>query len=214
MINTIEVVLVDDHKIFRVGMEALLSGLNNISVIGDVDCGDDLFRLLRKKEPDIVFMDINLGNENGIEITRKVVARYPHIKVIALTSSDEVNNVNDMLEAGASAFLLKNSGEKELQKAIEEVLKGNSYFSKEFLFLAKQFQPGARKKSSIQLSERELEVLQFICQGYSNQEISNNIGISIHTVDTHRRNLLSKTGAKNTASLVMIAFRDRLLDLD
>jgi DNA-binding NarL/FixJ family response regulator len=214
MNDKIDIVLVDDHKIFRVGLEALLSGLDNINVVGDVERGEDLFKLLRKEEPDIIFMDVNLDDESGIDLTRKVLARYPFIKIIALTSSDEVNNFNEMIDAGASAFILKNASEKELQKAIDEVIKDNNYFSREFLFLAKQFNGKPKKRSNIHLSERELQVLKLICEGNSNQEIAGQIGISVHTVDTHRRNLLSKTEARNTASLVMIALRDGLLELD
>lgn len=214
MENLIEVIIVDDHKIFRVGLEALISSFENVNVVGEAENSSELFQLLKKTEPDIIFMDLNLGGENGIDITKKVLARYPDIIVIAITSSDEVNNFNDMLEAGASAFLLKNVSETELRQAISEVVKGNNYFSKEFLFLAKQFTKQTGKKSKIQLSDRETEVLNLICQGYSNQEIALSIDLSIHTVDTHRKNLLNKTGAKNTARLVMIAFREGLLDVN
>lgn len=215
MENLLEIIIVDDHKIFRVGLEALISTFENVDVIGDVENGAELFQLLRKTEPDIIFMDIHLGEENGIDLTRKVLAKYPDIIVVALTSSDEVNNFNEMMEAGASGFILKNAAEQELKKAIEEVVKGNTYFSREFLFLARQFTSKQRKKkSSIQLSEREKEVLSLICQGFSNQEIANQVDLSVHTVDSHRRNLLTKTGARNTASLVMIAFRDELIELD
>lgn len=214
MENLLDIIIVDDHKIFRIGLEALIGSFENVNVIGDVENGAALFQLLKKTEPDIIFMDIHLGDENGIELTRKVIARYPDIIVVALTSSDEINNFNDMMEAGASGFMLKNAAESELKKAIEEVVKGNTYFSKEFLILARQFSSRQRKKkSSIQLSEREKEVLSFICQGFSNQEIAGHVDLSVHTVDSHRRNLLTKTGARNTASLVMIAFRDELLEL-
>lgn len=214
MEQKLEIILVDDHKIIRVGLKAILESFDNIEVIGDVDNGLDLFKLLKKTEPDIIFMDINLENESGIDITRKVVSRYSDIIVIAFTSSEEVNSVSEMLDAGASAFLLKNASEMEIKKAIDEVVKGNSYFSKEFVLLAKQFNSKPRKRSHIQISDREKEVLTLICKGHSNQEIADEIGLSIHTVDSHRRNLLTKTEAKNTASLVMIAIRDELVELD
>lgn len=214
MEQTIEVIIVDDHKIIRVGLKAILESFDNIDVVGDVENSTELFQLLRKTEPDIIFMDINLEDESGIDLTRKVIARYPDIIVIAFTSSEEVNSVSDMLDAGASAFLLKNSSEKEIITAINEVVKGNSYFSKEFVFLAKQFNSKPKKRSKIQLSERETEVLTLICKGHSNQEIAIEIGLSIHTVDSHRRNLLNKMSAKNTASLVMLAMRDDLVDIE
>ena len=212
--QSVEIVIVDDHKIFRIGLEAILSDFENVTVIGEASNGNELMQLLKKEEPDIIFMDINLENESGIDLTRKVLAKYSDIIVIAITSSDEVNNFNEMLEAGASAFLLKNAKEKELHQAIEEVLKGNNFFSREFLLMARQFTSCSKRKPNIHLSEREEEVLKLICQGHSNQEIADLINISYHTVDSHRRNLLSKTGARNTASLVMIAFRDGLLDME
>lgn len=214
MEQQLEVILVDDHKIIRVGLRAILESFDNIDVIGDVDSGNDLMQMLKKTEPDIIFMDINLDGESGIELTRKVLAKYPDIIVIAFTSSEEVNSVTEMIDAGASAFLLKNASDDELKKAIDEVVKGNSYFSKEFLFLAKQFGKKPKSRSKIQLSDREKEVLRLICHGHSNQEIADTIDLSIHTVDSHRRNLLNKTGAKNTASLVMLAVKDDLVDLD
>lgn len=216
MENELEIIIVDDHRVFRVGLEAILESMENISVIGDVDNGEDLFKLLNKTEPDIVFMDIELSREeNGIDLTRRIRTKYKDIIVIAMTSSDEVNYFNDMMNAGASAFLLKNATEKEIENAIIEVTKGNNYFSREFLYLSKQFNRNhSKRNTSLQLSERETEVLNLICQGLSNQEISEEIGKSIHTVDTHRRNLLTKTGAKNTASLVMTAFKEGLIDID
>jgi DNA-binding NarL/FixJ family response regulator len=214
MQNKIEVIITDDHKIFRVGMEAILSSMENVSVIGEAENSDQLFCLLRKTEPDIVFMDVNLVNENGIDITRKLLAKYPDIIVIAMTSSDEVNNFNEMLDAGASAFMLKNATEQEIEKAIHAVVQGESYFSAEFLHLAKNFYRKPKKRNSIIISDREKEVLGLICQGLSNQEIADSICLSIHTVDSHRRNLLSKTGARNTASLVMIALRDELIEIE
>ena len=214
MEQQLEIILVDDHKIIRVGLRAILETFDNIDVIGDVESGADLLLLLKKTEPDIIFMDLNLGGESGIDLTRKVLAKYPDIIVIAFTSSEEVNSVTEMIDAGASAFLLKNASDDELKKAIDEVVKGNSFFSKEFLFLAKQFHKKPKSKSKIQLSDREKEVLSLICHGHSNQEIADSIDLSVHTVDSHRRNLLTKTGAKNTASLVMLAVKDELVDLD
>ncbi|HBH47730.1 MAG TPA: DNA-binding response regulator [Bacteroidales bacterium] len=213
MESKLEIIITDDHKIFRVGLEAILSGFENIEVIGDAENGKELFELLRKTEPDIIFMDVNLVEESGIDLTRKVLAKYPDIIVIALTSSDEVNNFNDMLEAGASAFMLKGASEQEIKRAIDTVVAGDYYFSKEFMFLAKNFYKQPKKTSKIVLSDREKEVLSLICQGHSNQEIADAIDLSVHTVDSHRRNLLNKTSARNTASLVMIALRDGLIEV-
>ena len=210
MEKEIKIIVVDDHKAFRIGLVAVMEMIDNVNVIGDVATGNELFRLLQINKPDIIFMDINLTEENGIDLTRRVLSKYQEIVVIAITSSDEAYNLIEMLDAGASAFILKNAGNKEIQDAIDTVRNGKTYFSREFLFLTKQFAPKTKKKPNIKLSDREREILGLICKGMSNKEIANIIDLSIHTVDTHRRNLLDKTGARNTASLVMIAFRDEL----
>jgi DNA-binding NarL/FixJ family response regulator len=210
MEDIIKIIIVDDHTIFKTGLEILLNRIPHVKVIGDADSREQLFNLLGKNIPDIIFMDINLGYENGIKITKEVLSKYPAIKVIALTMSEEVTDFNAMLSVGASGFLLKNVKEKELSEAIEMVMSGESYFSKEFLILARQQSPVKTIQSKITLSEREREVLSLICTGYSNQQIAEKIHISIHTVDGHRRSLFYKTGATNVANLVMIAFQNGL----
>lgn len=212
MDEIVTIVIVDDHEIFRLGLNVMLNNINYTKVIGEASDSTQLFNLLKKNQPDLIFMDINLGNENGIEISKKVLAKYPNIYIVAITASDEISYFNEMIDAGAVGFLLKNITEIELRKALDEILNGNMYFAKEFLLIARQLNPSQTRKSSIQLSEREKEVLRLICHGYSNQEIANELFLSYHTVDAHRRNLLTKTGAKNTASMIMTAFKEGLIE--
>lgn len=214
MDKVVSVVSVDDHEIFRLGLISILHKIPSIKVIGDVENGVHLFNLLKQNVPDIIFMDIDLGDENGIDVTRKVLAKYPNVMVLAITSSDEIRYFNEMIEAGAVGFLLKNIREAELKVAIQEVLEGNMYFSKEFLIIARQLNPVQKKSKNYQISDREKEVLRLICQGYSNQEISDHLILSVHTVDAHRRNLLSKLNARNTAEMIMISFREGLINCD
>ena len=214
MDKVVSVVSVDDHEIFRLGLISILNKIPSIKVIGDVENGVHLFNLLKHNVPDIIFMDIDLGDENGIDVTRKVLAKYPNVMVLAITSSDEIRYFNEMIEAGAVGFLLKNIRETELKVAIQEVLEGNMYFSKEFLIIARQLNPVQKKSKNYQISDREKEVLRLICQGYSNQEISDHLILSVHTVDAHRRNLLSKLNARNTAEMIMISFREGLINCD
>lgn len=215
MEENINVIIVDDHKICRVGLEMLLEEIENVTILGQASSGDELFRLLKKHDPDIIFMDLNLGTEKGSDITRKVLAKQKNTYVIACTSSDELSSFLEMMEAGASAFLLKNVTEDEIQLAITEVINGKNYFSKEFMSFAKNFYKKPRQRNTkIKLTEKEEEVLQLICSGYSNNEIAETMNLSHHTIDTHRRNLFNKTGAKNAASLVMIALQEGLVSLD
>lgn len=213
MKDIVTVIIVDDHEMSRIGLSTMLETIDYIKVIGTAGNSKQLFTLLRTEEPDIIFMDIDLTGENGIDITRKVLAQHSDIYVVAFTSSDEVSNFSNMIDAGAFGFLLKNVSMQELHKAIDEITNGNMYFSKEFLLIARQLVPSTKvKKAGIKLSEREKEVLRFICLGFSNQEIADELFLSYHTIDAHRRNLLSKTGARNTASMIMISIRDGLID--
>lgn len=214
MDEIVSVVIVDDHEIFRVGLGLILNNIAYTKVIGETSNGNQLFNLLKKREPDVIFMDINLGNESGIDLTRKVLSIYPDVYIVAITSSEEIGHFNDMMDTGAGGFILKNITEQELKKALDEILLGNMYFSKEFLVVARQLVPAKKKKSKIQISDREKEILRLICLGYSNQEIADELYLSFHTVDVHRRNLLAKTGARNTASMIMTAFKEGLIDYD
>ncbi len=210
--NDIKAIIVDDHEIFRMGLSACLGKIGGLSVIGEFEEGQGLFKMLMNTEPDIVFMDLNLGEESGINLTRKLKAKFPSVHVIAITSYNDINHFKKMIDANADGYLLKNISEAELKNAIEEIMSGNQYFSKEFLLLARTVIPGKQRNRSIVLTDREREILRLICQGCSNQEIAEALDISRHTADTHRRNILSKTGAKNSAEMIMISFREGLIE--
>lgn len=212
MDNEISAILVDDHEIFRCGLRLTLDKLLNVKVIGETGNGEELFRLIKKEEPDIVFMDIVLGDENGVALTRKLKAKYPLIYVVAMTSSEEIRDFKGMVEANAEGFLLKTITEVELKKAIHEILAGRQYFSKEFLIVAKTMFSSHKKASSIRITKREKDILRLICQGLSNQEIADSLGLSYHTVDAHRRSVIHKTGARNTAEMIMVSFKEGLID--
>ena len=205
------ILIVDDQEIIRAGVESLLNGLSNAKVVGQAQNRVQVFNFLKSNEVDLIFMDIHLGEESGIALTREIIAKYPDIKVIALTISEGIGLFNDMIAAGASGFLLKNIKEADLENAINAVMEGDNYFSKEYLALVKP-KNTVKYKSKIILSEREKEVLGLICKGNSNNEIADELNISVYTADQHRRNLLLKTDAKNTAQLVMIAFKEGLIN--
>ena len=215
MDDIVSVVIVDDHEIFRMGLGVMLNDIPYTKLIGEASNSTQLFNLLKKNEPDIIFMDIDLGDEYGVDVARKVLAKYPYTYIIAITSSDEIRYFKDMIDAGAAGFLLKNVTRDELSTALKEIIAGNQYFSKEFLVIARSLNASAKpKKSKIQLSDREKEVLRLICQGCSNQEVADELFLSPHTVDSHRRNLLNKTNARNTAEMIMISFRDGLINYE
>ncbi len=214
MDNKISVIIVDDFELSRLGLRHMLKSIPFIEETREAINSKELFEHLKKDEADLILMDVHLEDENGIEVTQQVINKYPHTYIIAITSSQDIKNFIDMINAGASGFLLKNVTQTELKKAISHILKGETYYSKEFMTVAKQLQPKQRKKSAVQLSDRELEVLKHICQGYSNQEIAEKLALSSHTIDAHRKKLLSKIGAKNTASMIMISLRDGIINMN
>lgn len=214
MEDKISVVIVDDFELSRVGLRYMLKTIPYVCSVYEVSTSKELFEHIKKEEPDLVLMDVNLDTENGIDITEQLLRKLPQTYVIAVTASKDIQHFIDMMNAGAVGFLLKNVTHEELKKAIDKILKGEMYFSKEFITAAKQLLPKQGKKAKIKLSEREQEVLKLICLGNSNQEIADTLELSTHTIDAHRKKLLSKVGARNTASMIMIAFRDGLIDLN
>ncbi len=213
MSDKISVIVVDDFELTLVGLHHILLNIPIIEKVREAFNGKELFELVKEEEPDLVLMDVQLDGENGIELTRQLLARVPDTLVIALSASKDVEHFISMMEAGASGFLLKNSTTEELEVAIEEVLKGKPFFSKEFHGVAKKMAFNSNGKIKISLSEREQEVLKLICLGYSNQEIAENLQLSHHTIDAHRKKLLNKTGAKNTAKMITMAIKEGLVDV-
>lgn len=208
------VVVVDDHKLFREGLKLLLSNLDYIEEVWEASNCSEFLQLLSDKEPDLVFMDIDMPDTDGIETTRRALQLKPGLNVVALTMYSDEDYFTRMIYAGAKGFILKNSGIREVEEAIQNVMAGNSYFSGEILnTLVKSISRKKKIIKSEELSEREEEVLFLICKGLSNQEIGDKLFISKRTVDKHRENILSKTNSKNTAHLVMYAIKHGIVEI-
>ena len=207
----IKVMIVDDHIIFRKGLRTILNEIDEVKVVAEASNGNELLDLLKKIQTDIIFMDIRMPVMDGIEATKKVSEKYPDIRIIALTMFEEVTYFNEMIEAGAAGFLLKKTTTAELKKAIDAVLKDDTYFSEEFMASAARYHKAKPKDPDVRLTDRELEVLDLICKGYSNVEIARFLGVSQRTVDGHRAHLFEKTGAKNAPNLVLYAVKNGLV---
>lgn len=214
MQDKITVITVDDFEVFRLGFRYMLKGLDMVEQVLEADSSKTLFDLLKKVDADLIFMDVDLGEEDGVTVTRQIKAKFPYTYVVAITSSKDIEHFINMMDAGAAGFLLKNVSQRELGLALTDILKGNNYFSKEFLNAARQLLPQKRKRTNVQLSDREKDVLKYICLGYSNIEIAESMALSTHTIDAHRKKLLHKIGAKNTASMIMITMKDGIIDVD
>lgn len=215
--NKIKLIIADDHRIFREGLSELLKKEKNMEVLSLVGNGPELMEVLSKAVPNVILMDIDMGETSGIELTKQVKQKHPDIKVLALSMHDDKNYIVKMLESGASGYILKNAGKEEMLNAIQTVASGNSYFSSQVSakLLEHLTNPKPAKKSQpteTPLTDREIEVLKLIADEYSNPEIAEKLFISVRTVDTHRRNLLDKLGVKNTAGLVKYAIQKGFLD--
>lgn len=213
----INIVIADDHKIFRQGVTELLKREKDIVVVADLVTKDELDRIIEKNIVDLVIMDIDMGEESGIDITRQLKKDHPEVRVLALSMHGDRNYVVRMLEAGASGYILKNAGKDEILDAIHTVASGNTYFSSQVSnalleHISNPVLIKKKKPEDLPLTDREIEVLKLIAEENNNAEIAEKLFISVRTVDTHRRNLLDKLAAKNTAGLVKYAVKKGLVD--
>jgi DNA-binding NarL/FixJ family response regulator len=214
-----KIIVVDDHNLFREGIKYLLTDEESFEIVGQASNGQEFLDLMETADiPDIVFMDINMPEMNGIEACQAATKKYPGINIIALTMNEDQEYYFQMIKAGAKGFVLKNAGKDKLIEAIHEVLNGGSYFPEDILRkIIFKFGTEDSVENKIEkkfgLSNREKEVLSFLCQGYTNIEIGEKLFLSPKTVEGHRANLLSKTGTKNSAHLVMFAIKNGIIKI-
>lgn len=219
----IKIILVEDHLVVRNGIKLLLDTQENMKVIAEANNGDEALAYLSENSiPDIIITDINMPGMDGIELTERLVELYSSIKVIVLSMLSNTQNVSQAFEKGAKGYLVKNVSYDELLFAINHIGNGGRYLCEELAMLLLErvnSQPpiyGLEEKdklvADIDLSERELEVLQLISDGYTNVEIADRLFLSKRTVEGHRQNLIDKTGVKNSASLIKYAVVNRLVD--
>ncbi len=210
----IKIALADDHQLFRNGLKILLGSFNEFEVVAEASNGNELLRALETTAADIVLMDISMPEMDGVEATGRLSREMPVTRVIALSMYGEEEYYYRMLDAGAKGFILKDSDISDVHDAIIAVHKGGNYFSQELLYhVINRIKNREQEVKSSSLSKREKEILLKICEGLSNHEIADSLFISKRTVDKHRANLLAKTGSKNTASLILYAIKNRLIEI-
>jgi DNA-binding NarL/FixJ family response regulator len=211
----LNIIIVDDHKLFREGLKILLQNLEEVNEVWEASDGEMFLNMLKTCPPDLVLMDIEMPRINGIEATTRALEMHPDLKVLALSMYSDEEYFQKMVDAGVCGFLLKNSEFSEVRKAITSVVQGNNYFTEELLYrLVNRLKTKpVQTESPVALSDRELEVLLLICKGLSNQEIADKLFISKRTVDHHRASLLTKTNTRNTASLVIYAIKHKMIEV-
>ena len=211
-----KIIIVDDHLIFRQGLTSIITSENIATVIGEASNGIEFMELISKMKPDIVLMDIDMPHMNGLDATEKAMQLIPELKIIVFSMFSDEEYYHKMIERGVKGFILKTSGINELENAIHEVMRGESYFSNELLRkIISNFEHKNNSKFTKKemLSEREIEVLQQICLGLSTDEIGEKLFISPKTVKTHKSNLLAKTITKNTPALILFAIKNKIIKI-
>jgi DNA-binding NarL/FixJ family response regulator len=218
--KNIKILIVDDHEVVRDGLKNILLSLNNMAIAGEAANGEDAISMYDSLKPDLVIMDISMPGMNGIEATRIIKENDPNAKILILTMHDNQEYLNQIIRSGAKGFVLKNTDKEELLDAVKTVAGGENFFSKDiskliidnYIRSAKETDKNEGYKE-VPLTKREIEILKYIAEGNSNQEIANKLYISYNTVDTHRKNIMHKLSIKNTAGLVRYAIEKGLIDI-
>lgn len=210
-----KVFIVEDHEIFCKGLEAVLEEIKEVTLAGTASSGEQFLSMLKVIETDVVFMDIRLPGINGIEATKEALKLKPNLNIIALTMFNEEGYLQQMLEAGARGFLLKNINKSDLEKAIHAVVAGNLFFSEELLTVlaGKYLGKGNEHSEKPVFNEKEIQILNLICEGCTNFEIAEKINLSHRTVDGYRAKMIEKCGVPNTIGLVVYAVKNKLISL-
>jgi len=200
------ILIVDDHPIVAEGIRKLIQDSHAAHVVGVAGTGKACLDFLRWEKPDVILLDINLPDISGIDLCKTIKANDPSLKILALTTFNERSTVVNMMKSGADGYVLKNSETEEIIEAITEVNNGGKYLCDNAAALMKR-----TATNELLLTNREKEVLKLIADGFTNQEIAEKLFISPLTVDSHRKNLITKLEARNTASLIKIALDKGLL---
>ncbi len=213
----IQVMVVDDHKMFVEGVQAIFSDSSHIQVVKTVHDGNEVMKSIENTPNlDIILLDINLPNINGLELTKLISKKYPGIKILILSMYNNAEYIKEVLKEGASGYVLKNTDHEELLNAIQSVFAGNQFYSQSVTqtmmnSFAKKSQRNNTDILQVKISKREKEILSLIIKEHTAQEIANMLFISLHTVETHRSNLMSKLGVRNSAGLVRVALENNLV---
>ena len=204
----IKLFIVDDHFMVIEGIHSLLQNEKDIEWMGNAANGASCLGFLQQRRPDVILMDINLPDKSGIDLCREVKELYPAVQILGLSTFNQQSFIEKMMSNGASGYVVKNATQHELMEAIHTVAKGKQYLS----FDAAQALRKPDTQTNIPvITRREKEVLELIADGMTNNEIAQKLFISSTTVDTHRKNLLTKFEAKNTASLIRVAVQLRVI---
>lgn len=210
----IKIALVDDHQIVLEGLRFLFSSVENVEVVGLISDSRNVISYLNNHDVDILVTDLQMPHCSGIDLVLQTKVNFPNLKILLLTMSEDIHDIRNALKAGVHGYLLKKTDKKEIEKAISSIVSGKRYFSQEVIDELAHVESDDFNDNRVEtiqiLTRREIEILQLISAELSTLEIADKLFISISTVETHRRNLMSKLQAKNLAGLVKYAVKHGL----
>lgn len=210
----IKLIIVDDHKMVRAGLKKVLVSDKVADVIAEASNGIELMELLKNHKPDLLLMDVSMPEMDGIESTKKALELIPDLKILIISTYTDEEHCLKMIEAGAKGFVQKEAGIDELKKAILEISAGKTFYSPDILQKVLQnIHTITHSEKAVEFSSRELEILELICNGLTNEQIAEKIHLSYDTIKWHRSNILTKSGCCNTALLVKYAIMNKLVKL-
>ncbi|MGF1555863.1 response regulator transcription factor [Paucihalobacter sp.] len=210
---TTKIAITDDHQLVLKGIAAMLDNVNEVEITGAYSTISETEKGIAENQPDVLFLDINLPDGNGIDLSKLLSKKYPTLKIIALTNFEDISFVKRMLKNGAHGYLLKNTDKIELMKAIKTVLSDTVYLPDTLhnKLLYQSHKQESNKHLAPKLTKREMDVLRGISEELTTEEISQKLFVSPKTVETHRMNIMSKLGAKNSVGIIKIAIEKHLL---
>lgn len=213
MTEPIKVVIADDHRMFIDGVISLLKKEKNISFVFEALNGEDALHYIRHNPVDLLITDISMPEMSGTELTRKVKLEFPQLKILVLTMFNDAAIIKDILQSEAEGYILKNTGRQELVGAITKIMDNGTYYSNEVInqLLIQKKKDSSPPAKNTTLTTRELEILKLVCEEYTTAQIAEKLFISPRTVDTHRKNILEKTGVKTIIGLIKYAYENNLL---
>ncbi len=214
--NKTRILLADDHTVMRAGLRLLLERQPDLAVVGEAEDGRQAVELADAEQPDVAVIDIAMPSLNGIEATRQISSRHPGTAVVILSMHSDESYVMRALKAGARAYLLKDSAEADLIRAVRSVRDGKSFFSPAVSRMlledyVRQLEQRGEEDSYELLTNREREILQLLAEGKSNKDVANLLGLSLYTVETHRAHILQKLGLHTVPDLILYAVRKGII---
>lgn len=213
-LSMIKILIADDHQVLLDGFISIFKDIEDISVVATAADGTEVLALLNNVSPDVILMDIKMPKLNGVETCKKVKKIYPSVKVVALSMHDQMSYIKRMFQFGASGYLLKNDSSDIIERAIRAVMSGKEFLSPQIEGVVRQAQLHQRRggiANPVSITDREKEVLEHLAEGLTDGQIGKKLFLSVHTINSHRKRLLSKFGAKNSAELVKICMEKGLL---